>query len=92
MKHYYYNNQKVRSSENEYTHGIIYNNKVVACCSRYDLALKRLHQEAIYRREQIASQRRYIAEHPQCDEHAKSFLNELIRRFDTLHIVELEQR
>ena len=46
---YYYNNQKLRTSNNIYTHALISMKDgqicLWACCGRYDLALKRYNQE-----------------------------------------------
>lgn len=49
-KNYYYNGVKIRTSNNDYTHAVlrIYEGGkigVVACCGRYELAVKRLNQE-----------------------------------------------
>ena len=42
---YYYNGIKVRTSDNKYTHAVVVGNSVIACCGRYDLAVKRLNQQ-----------------------------------------------
>lgn len=77
---YYYNGIKVRTSDNAYTHGVYYNGKIIACCGRYDLAVKRLTQEYNYRQEQIRQNDNV------------EYVKELERRLETLTIVELEVR
>lgn len=46
---YYYNGIKVKTSNNTYTHAVVRigesGTKVIACCSRYDLAVKRLNKK-----------------------------------------------
>lgn len=59
---YYYNGKKVRTSDNIYTHAIIKGEKVIACCSRYDLAVKRLNQEINYFNKDIASNEIFLQE------------------------------
>ena len=59
---YYYNGKKVRTSDNLYTHAIIKGEKVIACCSRYDLAVKRLNQEINYFNKDIASNEIFLQE------------------------------
>lgn len=76
---YYYNGQKVRTSDNVYTHGILYNGKVIACCGSKALAEKRLSQEINYRNEQMR----------QCESNPE-YLQILKNRFETLKIIELE--
>lgn len=45
---YYYNGQLVRTSKNEYTHAIYYNDNLIACCGSHINALKRLKSEVNY--------------------------------------------
>lgn len=59
---YYYNGKKVRTSDNLYTHAIIKGEKVIACCSRYDLAVKRLNQEINNFNKDIASNEKFLQE------------------------------
>lgn len=47
---YYYNNQKLRTSDNTYTHAVVTidandNVNLWCCCGRYDLAIKRYNTE-----------------------------------------------
>lgn len=73
---YYYNGKKVRTSDNLYTHAIIKGEKVIACCSRYDLAVKRLNQEINYFNKDIASNEIFLQEaiegkHDECIKYFK---------------------
>ena len=61
-KNYYLNGKLVRRSDNIYTHAIIKGEKVIACCSRYDLAVKRLNQEINYFNKEIASDEIFLQE------------------------------
>lgn len=76
---YYYKGQKVRTSDNVYTHGVYYNGKIIACCGSEYLALKRLHQEFHYREEQINQ-----------NKNNPEYLKILQERIQTLCIVKLE--
>ena len=76
---YYYKGQKVRTSDRIYTHGILYDSKIIACCSTILLAQKRFIQEVNYRSEQM---RQY--------ESNKEYYKILRNRYDSLTIVELE--
>lgn len=78
---YYYKGQKVRTSDNIYTHGVYYNGKVIACCGSEYLALKRLHQEFHYREEQIEQNQ----DNPE-------YLKILYERIQSLCIVVLEAK
>lgn len=49
MTKYYYEGKLIRTSKRDnYTHAIIWRNRVVACCGGYDRALKRYNQEFNY--------------------------------------------
>lgn len=57
---YYINGVKVRTSNNNYTHAVIKGAKVIACCGRYDLAVKRLNQEINYFNQGIAGDENFL--------------------------------
>lgn len=59
---YYYNGKLVRTSNNEYKYGIAWDDKIVACCSRMDLAQKRLILEIQTNQNRIASNERFLRE------------------------------
>lgn len=59
---YYYNGKVVRTSNNEYRYGIAWNDKIVACCSRKDLAQKKLNEEIRYNQDRIAAQISFLQE------------------------------
>ena len=65
-KTYYYNGIKVRTSENEYKYAVlrVYENGIgiVACCGRYDLAVKRFNQEGADFGKAIRNYKRHIEE------------------------------
>lgn len=49
MTKYYYEGKLIRTSKRDnYTHAIIWRNRVVACCGGYERAIKRYNQEFNY--------------------------------------------
>lgn len=59
---YYYNGELVRTSANDYAYGILRGKKIVACCSRKDLAEKRLAQEITHMEHVVKSNKRWLQE------------------------------
>lgn len=49
MTKYYYEGKLIRTSKRDnYTHAVLWRNKVVACCGSYERAVARFNQEFIY--------------------------------------------
>lgn len=49
MTKYYYEGKLIRTSKKDnYTHAILWRNRVVACCGGYERAIKRYNQEFNY--------------------------------------------
>ena len=96
MKHkYYYNNQLVRTSENEYKYGVLKGSKIVACTSRLDLAQKRLNEELNNYSKLTRSNEKYLETLKEEDtlyEVLKQTLERQKRVLNNIKIVELEQR
>ena len=88
MKTYYYNGEKVRTSNNQYTHAVVIGKTVIACCSRYDLAIKRAKSEYSYRLEQIQSLERSYNENP--SEDLRNYIENRKNLLETIKVVELE--
>ncbi|MBO7713188.1 MAG: hypothetical protein J6S85_06430 [Methanobrevibacter sp.] len=90
---YYYNGIKVRTSNNTYTHGVMYGNKMVACCGSEDLALKRARSEVKYRTEQYIENKKFAENHPEfMNEKALEWLKSRFELISTIRVVELEVR
>lgn len=89
---YYYNNQLVRTSENEYKYAVVIGNDYVSSCHETkELAQNQLHKKINEYNKRIASDRKYLEKNPS-EPTTLFMITKRTEELESLKIVELEQR
>lgn len=92
---YYVEGKLVRTSENDYQYAVMIGNKVISCCSRYDLAEKRFNQEKNHFQNYVISGNEKSLSKYEVDSFDYMRLKEIIEKqkklLTTIRIVKLEK-